>query len=99
MSLKAYSVLSLIVATGLLSGCGILKKRQTDAAASASQVALQPPAPTPVVAPLPTSEPQIVVADQSVPVPEDFEDEAFEKISDKTYKAELETLKREIAAK
>jgi hypothetical protein len=95
-----YGALSLMVATGMLGGCGMLKKKQTDAAPSATQVAAQPPAPV-LTAPVvpPAGEPQVVVADEAVAAPEDFEDEAFEKVSDKTYKAELESLKKEIEAK
>jgi hypothetical protein len=77
----------------LVSGCGMLKKKQPEPAASATQVAapLPPPvAPTPV---------EVTVADSAIATPEDFEEEAFEKVSEKTYKAELDTLKKEIEAK
>ena len=78
-----------------LGGCGMLKKKQPEPAASATQVV----APTPPPAPAPAPAADVTVADEAIATPEDFEDEAFEKVSDKTYKAELETLKKEIEAK
>ena len=53
----------------------------------------------PAAPPAPAPEPVVAVADEAVATPEDFEDEAFSKVSDKTYKAELETLKKAIEAK
>jgi hypothetical protein len=82
-----------------LSGCGILKKKQPEPAASAAPT-LQAPAPVATPAPTPAApEPTVAVADESVPTPEDFEDEAFDKVTDKTYKAELAALKKELDAK
>jgi hypothetical protein len=78
-----------------LSGCGILKKKQADASASAAPLTPPPTAATAVAA---AAAPEIVIADESIAAPEDFEDEAFEKVSDKTYKVELDTLKKEIEA-
>lgn len=94
-------VLSLLVLSAFaLSGCGVLKKRQTDAAPSASQAVLQPPPAASPVAPAAAPAPPVVaVADDAIATPEDFEDEAFAKISDKNYKAELDALKKEIEAK
>jgi len=99
-SSKVRGVLGGVIAASLLFGCGILKKKQPDPAPSAT-VAVQTGAP--VVAPSPVATPPLpaepVVADEAIAAPEDFEDEAFEKVSDKTYKVELETLKKEIEAK
>jgi hypothetical protein len=39
------------------------------------------------------------VTDDAIPTAEDFEDEAFEKVTDATYKPELDTLRKEIEAK
>ena len=95
------ALLALLLSASALVGCGILKKKQTDAAPSASQAALQPPpaASPAVVAPASPLEAPVAVADEAVATPEDFEDDAFAKVSDKTYKAELEALKKEIDAK
>lgn len=99
ISLKTNQLAALVLGTLLLSGCGVLKKKQSEADASAAApVVAAPVAPAPapaVVAP----EPTVTVADESVPAPEDFEDEAFEKVSDKTYKAELASMKKELEAK
>jgi hypothetical protein len=91
------SLLSLACAALLVSGCGMLKKKQPEPAASATQVAAPLPPPVPP-APLPTPA-EVTVADEAVATPEDFEDEAFEKVSEKTYKTELDSLKKEIEAK
>ncbi len=99
-SSKVRGVLGWVVAVALLSGCGILKKKQAEPSPSATvavQTSAPVVAPSPVAAPPSPAEP--VVADEAIAAPEDFEDEAFEKVSDKTYKAELENLKKEIEAK
>jgi hypothetical protein len=90
----------LVLGTSLITGCGILKKKQAEQTPSAAPLVAAPVVP-PVAAPAaPTAaEPTVTVADESVPAPEDFEDEAFEKVSDKTYKAELAGLKKELEAK
>jgi hypothetical protein len=97
IALKTNGIAALVLGALLLSGCGVLKKKQpeADASATATPVVAAPTAAPAVVAP----EPTVAVADESVPAPEDFEDEAFEKISDKTYKAELAGLKKELEAK
>lgn len=82
-----------------VSGCGILKKKQPEPAASvaAATSALTPPpvvptAPTPVVPAVPALD------EASVPAPQDFEDEAFEKVTTANFKAELARLTQEITA-
>jgi multidrug efflux pump subunit AcrA (membrane-fusion protein) len=99
-SSKLSGVLGWVVVMSLLTGCGILKKKQAEPTPSAT-VAVQTAAPTVTPPPVATA-PAVVeptVADESIAAPEDFEDEAFEKVSDKTYKAELDSLKKEIEAK
>lgn len=102
ISLKTNQLAALVLGTVLLSGCGVLKKKQPDAEVSASAPLVAAPA-TPAAAPAAPAvvppEPTVTVADESVPAPEDFEDEAFEKVSDKTYKAELAGMKKELEAK
>lgn len=95
IALKNNGAWTLALAAVLLSGCGILKKKQPEPAASVT-APVATPAPTPAA---PAPEPAATVADEAVPAPEDFEDEAFEKVTDKTYKTELATLKQEIEAK
>jgi hypothetical protein len=101
ISHKMNGFAALVLGSSLLAGCGILKKKQPDPEASATSTPLVAPTPPPV-APTPAvaaPEPPVTVADESVPAPEDFEDEAFEKVSDKTYKGELAGLKKELEAK
>ena len=96
ISLKHNAIVGLALAGLVLGGCGMLKKKQPDPAPSATVVAAPPPL---SAAPAVPAAPEVTVADEAVATPEDFEDEAFEKVSDKTYKAELDTLKKEIEAK
>ena len=98
-SSKINGFVALTLGVLLFGGCGVLKKKQPEPAASASQVAA--PTPPPVAPPpaAPAPEPEVTVADEAIAAPEDFEDEAFEKVSDKTYKSELDSLKKEIEAK
>jgi hypothetical protein len=100
---KTNSVTAWVVAAVLLGGCGILKKKQTDATPSATATAqtaatVATTAPT-ALTPPPEPDTAAAVADEAIAAPEDFEDEAFEKVSDKTYKTELDGLKKEIEAK
>jgi hypothetical protein len=96
---KTNGIAALALGALLLSGCGVLKKKQPEADASATATPVVAAPTTPPAAPLAAPEPTVAVADESVPAPEDFEDEAFEKVSDKTYKAELAGLKKELEAK
>jgi hypothetical protein len=99
-SLKTNGAVFLVLGTALLTGCGMLKKRHPEPAPSATteaQAAASTATPAPTAAAPPAAD--VVVADEAIAAPEDFEDEAFEKVSDKTYKTELETLKKEIEAK
>ena len=86
------TLLALLIAFGLsTSACkGLLKKREPDPAAS------QAPAAPPLPAPPPAAEPPKTLADDRIPTPEDFEDEAFEKVTSANYAAELERLQKEI---
>jgi hypothetical protein len=99
IALKTNGIAALALGAVLLSGCGVLKKKQPEADASATATPVVAAPTTPPAAPVAAPEPTVAVADESVPAPEDFEDEAFEKVSDKTYKAELAGLKKELEAK
>jgi hypothetical protein len=82
-----------------LGGCkSLLKKREpvtTEASASpvaaSASVALAPPAPPPSAVAAET--------DDAIPTSQDFEDEAFEKVTAANFKAELDRLKKEIEKK
>jgi hypothetical protein len=103
--MNARSLLTPLLLTAVcLGGCGILKKKTPGADASATVVASAAPivAPPPVAPPL--AETAVAVAppavdDATVPAPQDFEDEAFEKVTSANFKTELTRLTKEISAK
>jgi len=87
-----------------LGGCkALLKKKDPDPAPSAAPIV----APPVVVAPLPevtASAAPVAVAppaldENAVPTPQDFEDEAFEKVTAANFKAQFSTLQTAIAKK
>jgi hypothetical protein len=99
---RIQSLVTLSLLLGVLLGCGLLKKKPDPAASASAALAAAPPvaAPTVSVAAAPPTPPEPPpVPDESVPTAEDFEDEAFEQVTDKTYKAEVDTLRKEIDAK
>jgi hypothetical protein len=99
MNARHLTTFALFGAALSLAGCGLLKKKTSDAAPSATAVATAAPT-TPLVAPPP--EPAPVVAalpaldEAAVPAPQDFEDEAFEKVTTANFKTELARLTKEI---
>lgn len=95
---RLQSVVMLSLLLGVLLGCGLLKKKPDPAAsASAAVVAAPPPPAVSVAVAKPAAPPEPPpVPDESVPTAEDFEDEAFEQVTEKTYKAEVDTLRKEI---
>ena len=99
------SLTTLLLATSVaLGGCGILKKK-TDAAPSATvaTTATAPVVAPPIAAPPAETAPVAVAApaidEATVPAPQDFEDEAFEKVTTANFKTELTRLTKEISAK
>ena len=94
----------LLGATVALGGCKFLKKKSPEEAPS---VAAAPASAAPAVAPVapPPAElaaPAVAAAppldEASIPAPQDFEDEAFEKVTPANFKAELTRLNKEITA-
>jgi hypothetical protein len=98
MNARAVWCSALVIAVSAqLVGCkSLLKKREAEASDSASAAAA-PPAPPP--APVATPSVAQVADEQAVPTPQDFEDEAFAKVTTSTYKTEFARLKKEIEAK
>jgi hypothetical protein len=100
--MKHGSTLSFAALLGVavsLSGCGILKKKQPDPAASVAATATQAPPPAvTTAAPVPVVPAAPALDEASIPAPQDFEDEAFEKVTAANFKAELTRLTREITA-
>jgi hypothetical protein len=101
-SARARSLLTLTLLLGVLLGCGLLKKKPGAATSASAAVAVAPAAPpavsVAVAKPAAPAEPA-PVTDDAIPTAEDFEDEAFEKVTDATYKPELDTLRKEIEGK
>ncbi len=100
MNLRPLYALLLLTSLAELGGCkDLLKKKDTEPAPSALPVAL----PSAVIAPLPTTPPVpeppglVAVDEQAVPTPQDFEDEAFEKVTPANFKEQFATLKTAIS--
>lgn len=106
MNLRPLYALVLLSTLAELGGCkALLKKKDPDPAPSAAPVVVAPPA---VVAPVPVPEvaapvaaAPVVVAppvldENAVPTPQDFEDEAAEKVTAANFKAQFATLKTAI---
>lgn len=99
MNARHVTALVALGASLSLAGCGILKKKTPEPAASVAvtpSTALTPPPPV-----APTAAPPVVAAqppldEAAVPAPQDFEDEAFEKVTTANFKAELARLTKEI---
>ena len=93
-------VTTLLLASVSLGGCKFLKKKAPeDAAPTAAAVPSAPPAPLAV--PVPEATPPVAAAtppvdEATVPAPQDFEDEAFEKVTPANFKTELARLNKEI---
>jgi hypothetical protein len=101
----AFTAILLGAALGL-GGCKFLKKKTPDpeptvaaapaSAAPAAVVAAPAPSYAAPVAPVAAVEP--LLDENAIPAPQDFEDEAFEKVTTANFKAELARLNKEIAA-
>ena len=94
-------LIAMLVAS--LSGCkSLLKKRvPVTAPSDSAPVAVAPPPAPPSAAPAPAPAPvesaAAVADDEAIPAPEDFEDEAFEKVTAANFKAEFARLQKEVA--
>ena len=104
MNLRPIYALVLLSSLAELGGCkALLKKKDPDPAPSATPVVAPPTVIAPVVPELvasvaPAPQPPAVVVDEAaLPTSQDFEDEAFEKVTTANFKAQLATLKAEIA--
>jgi hypothetical protein len=100
MNFRPLYALLLVSSLVELGACkDLLKKRDPDPAPSAAPVAVTPPA---VVAPLPTTPPtpeapaQVAVDETAVPTSQDFEDEAFDKVTPANFRVQFTLLKTDI---
>lgn len=94
-----FVVTALLLASVSLGGCKFLKKKAPEDSAPTAAAA-PPAAPAPLPA-APTPEAAAVapaIDEATVPAPQDFEDEAFEKVTAANFKAELTRLNKEITA-
>ena len=98
MNLRLISVLMVSGSIVALGGCkDLLKKKDPDAAPSATPVVVAPP--PAVIAPV-VPEPAVPAVDEvATPLPQDFEDEAAAKVTAANFKTELSTLKAAITKK
>jgi hypothetical protein len=101
MNFRPLYALLLVSSLVELGACkDLLKKRDPDPAPSAAPVAVTPPA---VVAPLATTPPVeapapvAAVDETAVPTSQDFEDEAFEKVTTTNFRAQFAVLKADVA--
>ena len=100
MNLRPFYALLLLSSLAELGGCkDLLKKKDSEPAPAAAPVAV----PSAVIAPLPTSAPlpelpaaPLAADEKVVPTPQDFEDEAFEKVTPANFKAQFANLKAAI---
>jgi hypothetical protein len=99
MNARSLAMLGVVLATlGATAGCkGLLKKKEADPAPSAA-AAVAPAVPAPSAVAAAMAEPAPVALDENaVPTPQDFEDEAAEKVTPANFKAEFARLQKEIA--
>jgi len=100
MNLRPVYALLLLTSLAELGGCkDLLKKKDSDPAPSAAPVAAPPAviAPLPTVPEVPATPPPVTAVDEkAVPTPQDFEDEAFAKVTPANFKAQFALLKADI---
>lgn len=105
MNLRLLSVLVLACSVVGLGACqSLLKKKDPDAAPSAAPIVAPPTSVVAPVVPQPLASAAPVVAppvldENAIPTSEDFEDEAFEKVTAANFKAQFSTLSAAIAKK
>jgi hypothetical protein len=103
MNLRPLYALVLLSSLAELDACkALLKKKDPDPAPSATPVVapptvIAPLVPEPVASAAPVPIPPPVLDEASVATSQDFEDEAFEKVTAGNFKAEFATLKTAIS--
>jgi hypothetical protein len=91
MSARVVALASVMMFTVGLGGCRFLKKKQDDAAPATSET-VAVPTPPPVAS---TAAAAVAAPVLEPPTTEDFEEEAFEKISEENFQEELAKLEKE----
>ena len=96
MRLRPIYALVLLSMLAELGGCkALLKKKDPDPAPSASVATAVPTviAPLPTTSAVPTPAPVAAVDETTVPASQDFEDEAFTKVTTANFRTQFTTLK------
>jgi hypothetical protein len=105
MNLRPLYAVLILCTVGELGACkSLLKKKDPDPAPSAAPVVAPPVVVAPVIPePVAVAAPAVVapppVDENAIPTPQDFEDEAFEKVTAANFKAQFTTLSTAIAKK
>ena len=105
MSSRPLYAFLLLATLAELGGCkSLLKKKDPDPAPSAAPVVVAPPPVliAPAIPEVPASAAPVAAAppvldEGAIPTPQDFEDEAFEKVTAANFKAQFATLKAAIS--
>ncbi|MET0791146.1 MAG: hypothetical protein ABW061_06455 [Polyangiaceae bacterium] len=102
MNLRPLYAIAILCTIAELGGCkSLLKKKDPDPAPSAAPVVAPPTVIAPVI-PEPVAAAPVVappVDENAIPTPQDFEDEAFEKVTAANFKAQFTTLSAAITKK
>jgi hypothetical protein len=105
MNLRPLSAILILCSIAELGACkSLLKKKDADPAPSAVPVVAPPTVLAPVVPePVASAAPAVLapptVDENAIPTSQDFEDEAFEKVTAANFKAQFTTLNAAIAKK
>ncbi len=95
---RSITLLIALTVLGGVAGCNGPEKREIPAtqAPAARATASAEPAAAPTVAPVTTGEPTTTLAAGELPTPEDFEEEAQERLASANLEVELDALEQEI---
>ncbi|MES1178631.1 MAG: hypothetical protein ABUL62_30195 [Myxococcales bacterium] len=105
MNLRPLYAVVILCSIAELGACkSLLKKKDPDPAPSAAPVVAPPTVvapviPDPVASAVPAVAAPAAVDEKAIPTPQDFEDEAFEKVTAANFKAQFTTLSTAIAKK
>jgi hypothetical protein len=102
MNLRPLYAIAILCSIAELAACkALLKKKDPDPAASVAPVptVIAPAIPEPVATVAPAVVAPPAVDENAIPTPQDFEDEAFEKVTAANFKAQFTTLSTAIAKK
>ncbi len=100
MNLRPLYALLLLSSIAELGACqSLFKKKDPDPAASVAPVVVPPAVVAPVVPQAVATVAPVAVDENAIPTPQDFEDEAFEKVTAANFKSQFATLSADINKK